>query len=142
MSKFGEFGLMKCLDIEHPEIKKREYTGTTKPFYEQDVCIVRLNLAKLNPQCAKCRFCSVIRTQGKINELGVGGYMSNQPDGLTSVEHNPSKGIKLREPRTIIIGEGEAYACTNREQTKTGTFFVTDVDPSCANDKPKIAIKA
>jgi hypothetical protein len=145
MSKFQ--GMMHLLDVDHPEIKKREYNGNVKPFHEQNVAIIKLNLPdgqngrpKLNPTCAKCQFCTVIQTQGKINEMGCGGYMCAGKDGLK--EADISKGVNLREPRTIIIGDGEAYACTNREETNHGRFFLTDAPVNCTSMVPKAEEKS
>jgi len=150
MSKFAT--LMHLLDFENSEIQKREYTGNTKPFYDQFVAVIKLNLPKLNPVCENCRFCDVITTQGKIDELGVGGYASNQLDteikdekgnkikiGLKPVIHNPTVGIRLREPRTIIMGAGQVFCCRNKKQVST--FFLTEKDPACAEFQEKIKIK-
>jgi len=138
MSKFAT--LMHLLDVEHPEIREREYPANVRPFYKQEVALIKLKLADLNPLCAKCIFCDVITTQGKIDELGVGGYMSNQADGLKQVRHNPKRGITLREPTTIIMGHGQAFVCRNREQGKT-VFFLTEKQPACEHFKEKLKVE-
>jgi hypothetical protein len=88
----------------------------------------------------------VITTQGKIDELGVGGYASNQEDteirdekknkvkiGLKPVTHNPVAGVKLREPRTIIIGCGQVFCCRSRKNT--GQFFQNGSSPTCGGSE-------
>ena len=135
MSKFAT--LMHLLDLKNKEIRDREFPPNVKPFYPQKTCLIKLKLADLNPMCSKCMFCDVITTQGKVNELGIGGYMSNQEDGLKTVKHNPKQGVELKEPRTIIIAHGQAFICRNREQTKTGTFFLTEKEPTCEHFKEK-----
>ena len=139
MSKFEL--LMHLLDLKNPDIRPREYPPNVKPFYPQEVCILKLKLPKLNAMCEKCRFSDVITTQGKVNELGIGGYMTNQPDGVAQAKHNPKGGVELKEPRTIIMGQGQAYICRNRKQGETGTFFLTENEPPCVNFKEKVEFK-
>jgi hypothetical protein len=150
MSKFAP--LLDLLDFENSEIKKREYTGNTRPFMDQFVAVVKLNLPKLNPQCESCMSCDVITTQGKIDELGVGGYASNQQDteitdehgkkikiGLKQITHNPVAGVKLREPRTIIMGCGQVFCCRNKKNT--GAFFLSGKDVPCGGSEFKEKVK-
>jgi hypothetical protein len=150
MSKFAS--LLDLLDFENSEIKKREYSGNNRPFKDQFVAIIDLKLPNLNPQCENCVSCDVITTQGKIDELGVGGYASNQEDteikdekgnkikiGLKRILHNPAVGVKLREPRTIIMGCGQVFCCRNRKNT--GSFFLNGKDIPCGGSEFKEKIK-
>lgn len=129
MSKFAN--LMNLLDLKHSEVKDREYPINVRPFYKQQVCVIPILLSKLNPLCEKCRFKGLITTRGKVDELGIDGYMSNQKDGLAPVKHNPTAGVTLREPRAIIMASGQVYICRHPKKVQTSDFFLTEEIPAC-----------
>jgi hypothetical protein len=146
MSKFGTQGLMNCLDVEHPELRKKENIGNTRFLDNEEVAVIKLKLPVLKGKCKNCAFCSVITTQGKIDELGVGGYASNQEDteatyagqplkkakiGIRRVNHNPGAGVTMRVPSTIIVAAGQAFRCTNRDETNRGTDLLNENSPGC-----------
>jgi len=130
MSKFAS--IMQLLDLKNYEVKDRQFPNNVKPFYKQEVCVIPLKLPKLNSLCEKCQFHDVISTQGKVDELGVDGYMTNQPDPLEPVKHNPSRGVSLRDPRTIIMAAGQVFICRNPKQVSTSNFFLTEKQPACS----------
>ncbi len=141
MSKFAN--MMHLLDTEHPNIREKPFPENLRPFRKQYECMITLRLPDtLNPMCDKCAFRDVVHTQGKINELGIEGYMTNQKDGLKRAEHRPQQGITLKEPRTIIIGDGEAFVCRNNERSKAGVFFLNEKMVGCASFMEKPGIKA
>lgn len=142
---------MNQLDIEHPILKIREDIGNTRFIDKEEVAVIRLKLPVLKGKCKNCAFCDVCTINGaKINELGIGGYASNQIEtdavyetgpnkgkkvkvGIKSVINNPVAGVTLRNPSTIIIGAGQAFRCTNREETKNGTDLLNENSPGCKN---------
>jgi hypothetical protein len=130
MSKFSN--IFHLLDLKNFEIKDREFPNNVKPFFKQQVCVIPIKLPKLNPLCEKCRFHDVITTQGKVDELGVDGYMTNQADPIEPVKHNPSRGVSLRDPRAIIMASGQVFICRNPKQINPSYFFLTEKEPACS----------
>lgn len=139
MSKFTP--IMHLLDLKNHKIEERKFPDNLKPHLKQEVCIIPLRLCELNEKCADCMHSHVIFTKGKVDELGIGGWMSDQQDGLKKANYNPSAGIKLREPRTIIRAEGQVWACGHRQQRDTANFFLTENIPSCSLFEKKIESK-
>ena len=133
MSKFSN--LMHLLDLEHPDIVPRVWPHGTTPHTPHETCIIKLNPAELNPTCAKCRFARLVFTKGKVDELGIQGYMSDQKDGLKRVNLNPRAGINLRKPTTIIRAEGNVWLCGHPKQGLAG--FLTEEDRPCDLFQPK-----
>lgn len=123
MSKFGL--LMDYLELSNYRIEKRQYPEGIISITPQEQCIVPLKLCEISPECQKACKAKIVELRGQINELGIGGYMSNQKDPFAPTTHRPSEGIKLREPHTIIIGVGKSWAATDRELTKQGIFILT-----------------
>jgi len=128
---------MHLLDLKHCEIKDREYPQNVRPFYKQEVCIIPIILPKLNSLCEKCRFKGLITTRGKVDELGIDGYMSNQPDPLKPVKNNPTAGVTLREPRAIIMASGQVYICRHPKKVQTSDFFLMEEIPACKDFEEK-----
>jgi len=127
MSKFAN--LMHLLDVKNHEIKDREFPVGLKPFFKQQVCVIPLLPAELNERCLKCVFADLVTTKGKVDEFGIGGYMSNQKDGLAPTKMNMGAKVTLKEPRTIIIAEGQAWRCKNLRNRMPG--FLTEKTQPC-----------
>lgn len=129
---------MHLLDIKNFKVHERKFHQNVRPFFKQEVCVIPILLPKLNKLCEKCRHSDVIFTKGKVNELGIGGWMSNQKDPLKPIKANPPAGITLREPRAIIQASGQVHCCRHPQQTVAANFYLTSKIPNCTLFQKKI----
>lgn len=127
MSKFAS--MLNLLDKKNLKIKKRDFPKNVRPFHDQEVCWVPIKLPELKSQCADCRFHDIVTTQGKVNEFGIDGYMTNQKDPLEPTKLNLRGNVLLREPRAIIIAYGEVHCCRHRR--REGSFFLMENEAAC-----------
>lgn len=139
MSKFGQ--LMNHLDLKNPKISKRDFPEGITPITPQDICVIQLKPYKINEKCENCAYAALINIKGHMNELGIGGYMSNQKDPLKSTIHRPTEGVKLREPHTMIVGFGEAWVCRNRKMGERNVFILTEESSPCEHCTPKSGVE-
>ena len=135
MSKFGN--IMENLDLENRKVQKRIFPEGVTPITPQDICIIPVKIGKIHPTCEKCIYSAIIQMRGQVNELGIGGYMSNQKDPLAPTTHRPSEGVKLREPQTLITADGPVWVCRNRIQGQKGIFILDKDSLPCDQFKEK-----
>jgi len=156
ISKFANF--MHLFDMKNAKLIERvvDKKGNLKPKDKQEEVYIPIRFPDLKSQCATCMFCSVCTTNGLVDEMGIGGKASNQNDveildcttkiaeatgakvrvGLKQVIKNDAQKIDLRNPTTIIIAEGQMWACYDR--MRKGSFLLKEDEPGCENYKEKI----
>jgi len=117
-------------------IRKRQFPQGIVPLHPQEECVIETALGKLNDLCANCIFCAARHFTRRVNELGIHGFMSNADENKGTVNAlkpgnlMPSEGIKLRDPTTSIIEDGERYICQNRKAGER-IYIVGEETPSC-----------
>lgn len=131
MSKFAN--ILHLLDVKNMKIEKREFPKNVRPFEDHMVCWIPIILPELKSQCATCTFHDIIRTQGKVDEFGINGHMTNQPDPLKKVKLKPTANINLREPRTIIRAAGHVHVC--RHPKREGLMLLRENETACMHYK-------
>jgi len=146
---------MDLLDMGNIIIKEKKFEGTNRPFEKQEVCVIPIVLPKLETQCEECVFCDVCSTRGKVDELGIGGYASNQADtkvktegsvtgnvmvGIKPIKNDPTIRVTLRRPRAIIMADGQMWICRN-PMRKASTCFLRKDEVPCGDFKRKIKPK-
>jgi len=119
--------------IKKAKIQEVRYRGNVRPHMRQDNCYIDTEAPKLNPFCSKCAFISRDPHTNKLRaskfsrmatELGINGYMTNQPDGLKPETLNSKPGVSFRRPTTKIIHRGYSWKCHNPEATARGKIDI------------------
>uniref|UniRef100_A0A6M3XY27 Uncharacterized protein n=1 Tax=viral metagenome TaxID=1070528 RepID=A0A6M3XY27_9ZZZZ len=128
-------------------IHPRKFPEGITPRHPQFECVINSELPELNDICKKCMFCGISHKRRQAIELGINGYMSNTEKNagkISALEPNsisPTTGLNLRDPRTIIIQEGDIYTCRNKKASAEGTYELGPDLPSCEHFKNKIVEK-
>ena len=114
-----EICFLDLCDGELPKDRKEKLTA--KP------------LRKLNRRCANCIFSGMSQYSRQAVELGIGGWMSNQKEGLRPEQKNPIRGIDLREPHTSIVERGVRWVCHNPKAGSEGIYILDEETPGCTH---------
>lgn len=124
-------------------IQPKKFPSGITPERPQFECIIKTELPELNDMCKDCMFCGISHKRRQAIELGIQGYMSNAEKNAGKISAlepsaiNVTTGMNLRDPRTIIIQEGDFYRCANRDAGKEGIFELGSFTPSCTHFKTK-----
>lgn len=115
MSKFENLLKEGLMDLEHPEIIDRKMPQGMYPGTPQQVCWIKVKEYSISKKIREITKANLIEMSGHINELGIGGWMSNQKDPLAFSEHKPTQGITHRTPHTRIKGHGKVWVVGDRK---------------------------